>query len=350
MEVISQLPTGAFADLFGRKLSLAIGNLFMALPMFLIAYYPRPEIMVAYAVMWGAGRAFCMGTSKPILYETLSAHGLTKEYPKLLSRAVILFQLSAAISIATGGYLYQIAPNLPYIVSGLASLVGVFSSRMFIESRQPADRHSVKQFVHTAHLGFVEIFKNSYIAKLTILYALTLGMANTSQQFFMQPYMLELGLNDIQRSWVAMLIKILIAVLGAKVLANAKVYYNKYFLLIIPLLMTIFMLPAKFATLPWAYLIFFGIAFNSGNTDLFLSPEINEHLNSNIRSTAISIQRMLASAFGTLLQWFSIGVVVKSGVGEYYSYQGIFTLAITLPLAYLLVQHKHRHRVNLASN
>ena len=64
-EVIAQLPTGAFADLFGRKFSLALGNLFMALPMFLIALYPQPNIMFAYALMWGVGRAFSMGTSKP---------------------------------------------------------------------------------------------------------------------------------------------------------------------------------------------------------------------------------------------------------------------------------------------
>ena len=37
VELIMQVPTGAFADVFGRKIALSIGNLFYALPMFIIA-------------------------------------------------------------------------------------------------------------------------------------------------------------------------------------------------------------------------------------------------------------------------------------------------------------------------
>lgn len=344
-EVITQLPTGAFADLVGRKYALSLGNLCMALPMFLIAFFPKPEIMVFYATMWGLGRAFCMGTSKPILYETLTKYGQGSMYPKILSKSVVLFQLSAAISIASGGYLYQVTPNLPYIVSGIASLIGVFTALLFVENR-PHNTPTTNKFMSTAQHGWIEIFKNSYVAKLTLLYALTIGIAQASQQFFMQPYMLELGMGNIARSWTAMIIKIAIALLGAKIVASTKLFNNKYFLLIIPILCTISLVPAGFAILPWAYLVFIGIAFTSGNTDLFLSPEINKHLSSGVRSTAISIQRMIASTFAALIQWMSVFVVVQHGVGTYYSYLGIFSLLIIVPLAYNLAIHKHRYQPN----
>lgn len=350
IEVISQLPTGAFADMYGRKYALSLGNLFMALPMFLIAYYPQVEIMPLYATMWGLGRAFCMGTSKPLLYETLAKYKEQDQYPKLLSRSIVLFQISGAISIASGGYLYQMAPNLPYIISGITSLIGVATAFLFIEEQSPKTMAVLTKFVDTAKLGFKEIFKNSFLTKLTILYALSLGIAQASQQFFMQPYMLELGMSDIARSWTAMSIKVGIALLGAKLISTTKVFKNHYFLLIIPLLMTISLIPASFATLPWAYLVFIGIAFNSGNTDLFLSPEINTHLASAVRSTAISLQRMLASTFGAIVQWISVAVVVGQGVGQYYTYLGIFSLLVILPLAYSLTTHKHKQQVDLVGN
>lgn len=348
-EVITQLPTGAFADLIGRKYALSLGNLFMALPMFLIAFFPVPGIMPAYAVMWGLGRAFCMGTSKPILYETLSKYGYVDLYPRILSKSVVLFQFSAAISIILGGYLYQITSNLPFIISGFMSLIGIFTSLIFIEEKRTKEISSVVKFVNTAKLGFIEIFKNSYIIKLTLLYATTLGIAQTSQQFFMQPFMLELGMNDIARSWTAMAIKISIALLGAKIMATTKIINNKYYLLIIPALMVISLVPAGLTSLPWAYLVFIGIAFNSGNTDLFLSPEINKHLSSNVRSTAISIQRMLASTFGVVVQWTSIAAIARSSVGTYYSYLGVFSLFVIIPLAYSLSVHKHIYELRLAS-
>jgi hypothetical protein len=283
-----------------------------------------------------------MGTNKPILYETLASHGLSDLYPRILSKSIVLFQLSAAVSIASGGYLYQITPNLPYFASGIASLFGVFTAFIFVEPYTKPSLSSLTKFVQTSKLGLLEIFKNSYITKLTILYALTIGIAQSSQQFFMQPYMLELGMGDIARSWTAMIIKVFIALLGAKLIASTKVFNHRYFLIIIPTLMVISLIPAGFSVLPWAYLIFIGIAFNSGNTDLFLSPEINHHLSSSVRSTSISIQRMFASTFGALIQWLSITVISHQSVGLYYSYLGVFSLVIILPLALSLSIHKHK--------
>lgn len=346
-EVITQLPTGAFADLIGRKYALSLGNLFMSLPMFLIALFPRPEIMPLYAIMWGLGKSFCMGTSKPILYETLANNGQSSLYPKILSKSVMFFQFSAAISIIMGGYLYQISANLPYLISGFTSLIGVFTSLIFVEEHKIKEvGMAIQKFAATARGGLFEIFKNSYVTKLTIMYALTLGIAQTSQQFFAQPYMLELGMSDMERSWVAMIIKISIALLGAKIVATTKIVNGKYYLLIIPVLMTVTLLPAGIVTLPLAYLVFVGIAFNSGNSDLFFSPEINKHLASSVRSTAVSIQRMLASTFGAVLQWSSIALIARSSVGNFYSYIGIFALLILIPLAYSLTQHKHRFELS----
>lgn len=346
VEVLAQLPTGAFADLVGRKYALSLGNLFMALPMFLIALYPSPNIMLLYAFMWGLGRAFCMGTSKPILYETLSLAGMADRYPRTLSKSIVFFQFSAAISITLGGYLYQVSPNLPYLFSGFASLIGIFTSLIFIEPTRQHSISSLRQFITTSRSGLHEIIKNSYIAKLTLLYALTIGIAQSSQQFLSQPYMVELGMGDITRSWAAMIIKISIALLGAKVVATAKLFNHRHYLIFIPILMIISYLPASVAVLPWAYIILVGIAFNSGNTEVFLSPEINQHLNSSVRSTAISIQRMLASSFGAIVQWLSIYVVMGHSVGTYYAYLGLFTLFIVIPLAYNLSSHRHKLRVS----
>jgi len=342
VEVIMQLPTGAFADMYGRKLSLALGNLFMAIPMFLIALFPQPEIMWIFSILWGLGIAFCMGTNKPIVYETLEREGKIDMYPKILSNSAIAFQISAAISITLGGYFYQISPQLPYYVSGAASLIGLFTSFLFIEPLRIKTKFNINNFLKINLAGFKEIFKNSYITKLTILYALMLAIANANQQFFMQPFMLELGMNDIERSWVAMIIKLLIAVLGAVIISNKKLFNKRGFILFLPLLMIITLIPAKFIILPFAYLIFIGIAFASGNTNLFLSPEINSHINSNVRSTAVSAQKMLASFTRAIIQFISGPIILASNVGTFYMYLGIVTLVIILPLAWSIMIHKDK--------
>lgn len=342
VEVVTQMPTGAFADIYGRKTSLALGNLFMALPMFLIAVHPNAEIMWIYAIMWGLGSSFCMGTSKPLLYDALKAEGKENLYPKILGKSVIYFQISAAVSIALGGYLYQISPILPYYISGISSMFGVFTSFLFVEPVINRSKFKVNEFIKTNKAGFMEIFKNSYMVKLTILFTMIVGIGQASQQFFAQPYMLELGMNDIERSWVAMIIKVGIALIGAKIIHVKKIYENKYFLLIIPALLVLALIPAKFTTLPFAYLIFIGIAFVSGNTNLFISPEINENIRSKVRSTALSAQKMISSLFRAVIQWISAYIIVKESVGSFYTYLGIFSLIFILPLAISVMNHKHR--------
>ncbi len=346
VEVIMQLPTGAFADLYGRRLSLALGNLFMALPMFLIAIYPIPEIMWAYSIMWGLGTALCMGTSKPILYDTLKSEGQVNLYPKILSRSTIAFQISAAVSIASGGYLYQISPSLPYFISGFASLIGLATSFLFIEPKLEKIKFKVKDFLITNRDGFVEIFKNSYMVKLTILFTLMVSIGQASQQFFAQPYMLELGMNDIERSWVAMIIKISIAIIGAKIIHIKKIYENKYFLLIIPILMIASLIPAGFVYLPIAYLSVVGIAFVSGNINLYITPEINENIKSSTRSTALSAQKMIASFARAVVQWIGAYVIINASIGIFYTYLGIFSLIFILPLAVNISNHKHKNIKN----
>lgn len=342
VEVITQMPTGAFADIYGRRISLAIGNLFMALPMFLIAIFPTPEIMWTYAIMWGLGNSFSMGTSKPLLYDTLKAEGKENLYPKIYSKSIVIFQISAAVSIASGGYLYQIMPSLPYYISGITSMFGVFTSFLFIEPKINKSKFKISEFVKTNKAGFAEIFKNKYVTKLTVLFVLIIGIGQASQQFFAQPYMLELGMNDIERSWVAMIIKVAIAIIGAKVIHIKNIYENKYFLLIIPILLVIALTPAKFATLPLAYLIITGIAFASGNTKPFITPEINENIKSEIRSTALSAQNMISTLFRAFIQWTSAYLIVKESIGSIYTYLGIFSLIVILPLAINLTYHKHK--------
>ncbi len=342
VEVVTQMPTGAFADIYGRRISLAIGNLFMALPMFLIAIFPTAEIMWAYAIMWGLGNSFSMGTSKPLLYDTLKAEGKENLYPKIYSKSTVIFQISAAVSIASGGYLYQIMPSLPYYISGIASMFGVFTSFLFVEPNINKSKFKISEFVKTNKAGFAEIFKNKYVTKLTILFVLIIGIGQASQQFFAQPYMLELGMNDIERSWVAMIIKVVIAIIGARVIHIKKIYENEYFLLIIPTLLVIALIPAKFAALPLAYLIITGIAFASGNTKPFITPEINENIKSEVRSTALSAQNMISTLFRAFIQWASAYIIVKESIGSLYTYLGIFSLIVILPLAINLTYHKHK--------
>lgn len=340
VEFLMQMPTGAFADLVGRKLSLALSHLLTAAPMFLIAIWPRPEIMWIYSIIWGIGRAFSSGPDTAIVYDSLKSVGQENNFAKINSKGTMSFQFTAAISILIGGYLYLVFPSLTYYVSGAFSLTGIFVSMMFIDNFKQKSKFRLSEFVKTNWLGVKEIFKNSFLTKFSLMYILLLGTASPNQKFFIQPYMLEIGMNDIERGWMAMIVKIGITTLGVWLVGSKKILEKPVFIFVIPIIMLLTLIPAPFVRFPLTYLIIFGVAFTSGNSSMFIMPELNKHIDSSIRATAISAEKMFGVLIYSLVTYISGPIIAKSGVGRFFLYEGIFTVLIILPLAFSIYRHK----------
>lgn len=51
---------------------------------------------------------------------------------------------------------------------------------------------------------------------------------------------------------------------------------------------------------------------------------------------------MISSLFRAIIQWISAYVIIKESVGSFYTYLGIFSLVIILPLAISVMNHKHK--------
>lgn len=338
-----QVPTGAFADVFGRKIALSIANLMYALPMFIIAIWQEPEAMWIYSIIWGTARAFASGPDQAIIFDGLKAVNQEHRFARINSLAIFWFQISAAISILIGSYLYQIDPALPYYISGLCSLIGVFTSFLYKEAEiDNKTRFKITSFLKTNWIGIKEIFKTSFLTKLSLLFILISGIGSPNQKFFIQPYMVEIGMNDIERGWVATIVKIIITLIGVWLVGKKNVFENKGYIFLLPLLMIISLIPARFVGYPATYLIIFGVAFISGNVGMFLTPLFIKHIDSKVRTTAISAIRMFGVLIYAILTYISGPIVEQSSVGHFFFLEGIFTLIIILPLAILIYNHKER--------
>ncbi|HRI05873.1 MAG TPA: MFS transporter [Candidatus Dojkabacteria bacterium] len=340
VNLIMQIPTGALADVFGRKATLSIANLLLALPMFLIAFFPQPEVMLLYAILWGTGSALQDGPDKSILYDSLKQIGEEDQFAKINSRGTLSFQITMAVSVVIGAYIYQVSPSLTYIVSGLASLIGVVVSLLFVDDFKREENTQITKFIETNWRGFKEAFKSSSIAKISIFYVLLYGISSPTQKFLIQPYMQEIGMDDITRGWVAMIVKILISLIGVWLVSKKKLFDNKWFIFTIPVIMILTLIPAEFAQSPFTYLIIFGVAFSSGNAGMFLLPTVHKFIDSKVRTTAISSLKMLSALVYSIVTYLSGKVTEEASVGRFFLYEGIFTIIVLIPLAILIFKDK----------
>lgn len=347
-EVIFQIPTGAFADIFGKKSTLIIGNILQALGTLILGFMPSFTSMWIFAILLGIGTAFLSGTHSALMYNMMLEQKRTDLYPKVKAKGALLFQTFGAASIVVGSYMYTVGVFMPYLARAVSSLVGVILALFLYDAHIDKTKFNFKGFITQNIAGFKELFKNSYMIRLSSLYIMICGIAYSSQRFLVNPYMSELGLDEVAKGWTGMAVKVCVGYLGFVLIKSRKVFEHKNFLLLIPISMILILVPTKYFALPIGYLFLMGIAFSSANADLFMSPVINANINTRVRTTALSALTMLSSLATSGLQFLSGPYIERNQVGDFYQILGIFTFFIILPFTINIIRKQKLADLDLA--
>jgi MFS family permease len=117
-----EVPTGAIADRWGRKASIAAGASLYGLAMFLIlAEALSPAFLLGYA-LWNSSTAFVSGADSALLYDSLKADGRAAEAAKVSGRYAAINQASQGIASLVGAAIATIDINLCFAVCGVLGL------------------------------------------------------------------------------------------------------------------------------------------------------------------------------------------------------------------------------------
>ena len=110
--VLLEVPSGALADIIGRRALLVAATIMMALEMLLLAIVPVGSAWVLPAlllnrVLSGAAEAFASGADEALAYDSLKAAGRDHEWPRVLERLMQFGGLATIIAMITGSLVYS---------------------------------------------------------------------------------------------------------------------------------------------------------------------------------------------------------------------------------------------------
>ena len=110
--VLLEVPSGALADLVGRKALLVAAAVMMALEMLLLAIVPVDSSWVLPAlllnrVLSGAAEAFASGADEALAFDSLKAAGRDNEWPRVLERLMQFGGLATIVAMITGSLVYS---------------------------------------------------------------------------------------------------------------------------------------------------------------------------------------------------------------------------------------------------
>lgn len=315
-----ELPTGALADLIGRRKTIMLGWLIAALSNIYLAFASSVFMFLIGFGVRAAGEALISGADTALIFDTLKELKRENYFSKYRARAGFIYRVGLILATFMGGYLYQIWIGLPYALMGATGLLVIIFIFLMIEPRIDTEKFTLKSYVRQTKDGFKELFKTNYMRKLTVYYTFVGGITWTCLYYFNQPFAKDLGFTEIGLSWLFgtlyLISSLLILVLTEKeeLLTRNRVYLG------FPIIMSLALLPGIFATKIIGPLLLLGIMFAGSSRFAILDKYANKEFLSKYRATAISSLNMLVSLF------YIVVVGISGKIQDLYNTKLIFTL------------------------
>ena len=220
--VLAEVPTGAVADRFGRRISLSAGGFLFFGSIIVFAIADNLVLLMVSYLFLGVGITLYSGASQALLFDTLRVLGRTNEFEKHMGRSeagAFFFMLLAS---ALGGPLAALLGYTPTILlSCIFFLTAGCTALMLREPprkesdylpdplhAQPASHHDLAQRGRREDSGGIPVFNEMLhgiriawrtrpIRYLILLAALMLG-ALQMPEFLAQPYVRSHGINPAE--------------------------------------------------------------------------------------------------------------------------------------------------------
>ncbi len=346
VQLIMEMPTGAIADLLGKKLSIIIGFSINAIYFFLLfnvnSFWP---FLIAYT-LGGIGDSFISGAIDALVYDSLKQDGEEKKYRLVLARQNLYTQTGLIIATITGGFLYTLNHHLPFILCFICQILAVLVSLLFKEPFVDTIKFTLINYFKQIKLGFHELFKNKYITKISLFYIAVGGISWTIVMFFSSAILVDLGFSNTARGIIEGGLRLLNILILTKLVVNEKIFTRERSFIFFPILMTISMLPGIFFKNYFALPFVGGSMMAATARFMILNKYVNEEFKSKYRATAISTLSMFVGIIYVIIT-ISSGPIISNfgGVRTIYTLLGFLSLLIVTPLTFIILKSHSRNSV-----
>lgn len=335
-----ELPTGALADLLGKRPTIVLGSLISAIGLIIFGHATTFTHFIIYALVLGLGWALISGAREALLYDTLKQVGKEKSFDKLNSRLNVVFQSGLAMATFLGGYLGSIYFRLPMYINALALFIGGIGSMFLIEPKIDTEKFTLSNYIKQTKIGFGELFKSTYITKLSIFYGFIGGITWTTAIVFSNILLIDLGYSSIQLGITLSSIRVINSLVLLLLLVRTKFFTQRRvfqtFAIFLPLVLLPGLIVGKLSVLPVIGLTM----LLSSARHVLLNKYTNKVFSSRNRATAISALSMFVGIVYITVMALSGPIMERWGGPKImFTLLGVVSMVVVLPLGLNLARN-----------
>ncbi len=285
--VAFQFPTGYFADVYGRKMSIFLGNLLYFLGIFVYSIGHNFFQFVIAEILLAIGFSFFSGADSALVYESLMELKREKEYKKVLGNLMFYGSTAAIIGTAIGGFIGKINLRLTLYAMLPFLFISILISLPLKEPKKKK-RSKHERFFH----DLKNTMKNKNVLFILIYFSL-FGTLISGVLWFYQPYFKLCGI-DVAYFGIIFAMFNIIQGLSYKYAHVIDEKINIEILLILmPIILSIsYFLMSRFIFY-FSFIFAFLQQFLRGSSEVILSDYLNKLVSSEIRASVLSVKNML---------------------------------------------------------
>lgn len=341
-QLLSELPTGAIADLLGKKASVIIGRIIGVISLLMYATTTSFAGFIWYAIVSGIGDSFVSGAKDALLYDSLKQDKREAHYTKASSKLSLIFQLSFAMAILLGGVLSLWGYTTAIYASVISYSIVLILSFWLKEPALDTEKFTLPRYIRQFRQGFRELFKTPYVRDISLFYIGVGGITWSAMMLFNTSLLTTIGYTTFQIGIIVAAIRLLnSSVLFGALHLNTLVTKRRAYL-VFPIIMMLCYLPGIILTKELAILAVGGSIFASSARWVILGGYVNEHYDSKNRATALSTLSMLVAFAVVGFALISSPIMQYFGdVKAVYTLLGIATTLTVLPLGLRIRRRYH---------
>lgn len=329
---LTEIPTGAVADLFGKTKTLIIAFLLESIGAFMMAFAPNYNIILWSVFVMCVGGAFYSGTLDALVFDSLKQEGNESKFDKVVSNMSSISLLAPAVCSIIGGFVYGFDPRLPFILNAVGYVIGLVASFFLVEPDIDTIKFSFVNYLSQTKAGLFELFSKIDVRRQTIVLLAFGFIAVISSEMVDSFLSFEFGFSDKQMGVLWSVIFIFSAIAS-----QSTSFIKKTFGIDKSIVIVGFVTAFTYLLSPYAGLILGGLTLilRSSLQGIFgnlSSIAINHNTDSKYRSTTLSTFNMIKNVPYVLTAYFIGGIsdsVSAKTVSFYLGLALIFLLGIS---------------------
>lgn len=142
--LIMETPTGAVADIFGRKASRLVGVILAIISSMLMIISDCYLMFALSFVIMALSYNFESGANEALVYDSLMMDKKESLYMKIAGRTEVIYQTTSIVALVLGGIVGNIQYTYVYYIAILLNALALLAGLLFKEPCHQKDKHKTK--------------------------------------------------------------------------------------------------------------------------------------------------------------------------------------------------------------